>query len=70
MTAGNVCNTLVWCNMSGHDMRQRPYDAENFVYDPRPNITEQRELRREYRALLATAQSMYDERAQVTYHKC
>lgn len=56
--------------MSGHDMHQRPYDAENFVYDPRPNITEQRELRREYRALLATAQSMYDERAQVTYHKC
>lgn len=31
--------------------------AAAFTYDPHPNVDEQRELRREYRALLATAQS-------------
>ena len=30
-----------------------------FTYDPHPDVGEQRELRREYRALLATAQSTY-----------
>lgn len=32
--------------------------ADAFVYDPQPNLGEQRELRREYRTLLSNAQSM------------
>lgn len=30
---------------------------DTFEYEPRPNMLEQRELRKEYRALLASAQS-------------
>lgn len=30
---------------------------EAFAYEPQPDLSEQRELRREYRALLANAQS-------------
>ncbi|KAI3628204.1 hypothetical protein CBS14141_002205 [Malassezia furfur] len=32
-------------------------DADAFAYEPRPDASEQRELRREYRALLASAQN-------------
>ena len=32
------------------------YEEDAFEYEPRPNMLEQRELRKEYRALLASAQ--------------
>ena len=39
---------------------QHAMDAtQPFEYEPRPSVEEQRELRREYRALLASAQSAY-----------